>query len=69
MKATLYKEEFILKDEKRVKEYVHTWFDENDNIKFTVRFLNGHITSIQNHLSKWLTKDEIKEFEKMYYNS
>lgn len=71
MKTTmkLTKESYTLKETDRIKEEVNLWFDEDENVKFTVRLLNGNITSIQNHLSKWLSNDEIKEFKKQYYSN
>lgn len=55
---------FTLKENNLIKETTTLYFDENDNIKYTVRKLNDNITSVQNHLGKFLSKKEYPIFIK-----
>lgn len=55
-------ETLTIKENDFIKETVIMCFDENDNCKFTVRKLNNNITSVQNHLGKFLKKSEYPEF-------
>lgn len=57
-------ETFIIKENDFIKETATMWFDENENCKFTVRKLNNNITSVQNHLGKFLSKKEYPDFIK-----
>ena len=55
-------EVFTIKENNLIKEICILYFDENDNIKYTVRKLNNNITSVQNHLGKFLSKKDYPNF-------